>query len=155
MQELLNLDNYEKYINKENILLVCGKNFYSTELYQDIKLLNKNIIFFSDFTPNPTYESVEKGVQVFKQNNCEYIIVIGGGSAIDVAKCIKLYSNMDDSKNYLEQEIIPNDIKLLAIPTTAGTGSEATKFAVIYYNNIKQSVTHESIIPNYVFFIII
>ena len=72
---------------------------------------------------------------------------------MDVAKCIKLYSNMDDNKNYLDQKIVLNDVKLLAIPTTAGTGSEATKYAVIYYNNEKKSIEHESIIPNYVLFI--
>ena len=153
MQELLNLNNYIKYIDKENILLVCDKSFYNTELYKDIKKINKKIICFDDFNPNPTYESVRKGVEIFKKNKCEYIIAIGGGSSMDVAKCIKLYSNMDDNKNYLDQEIVLNDVKLLAIPTTAGTGSEATKYAVIYYNNEKKSIEHESIIPNYVLFI--
>lgn len=153
MQELLNLDNYEKYINKENILLVCDKSFYNTKLYEDIKKINKKIIYFDDFKPNPTYESVKKGVEIFKKNKCEYIIAIGGGSSMDVAKCIKLYSNMDDNKNYMEQKIVSNNIKLLAVPTTAGTGSEATKYAVIYYNNEKKSIEHESIIPNYVLFV--
>ena len=138
MQELLDLNNYIKYIDKENILLVCDKSFYNTKLYKDIKKINKKIICFDDFNPNPTYESVRKGVEIFKKNKCEYIIAIGGGSSMDVAKCIKLYSNMDDTKNYLDQEIVLNDVKLLAIPTTAGTGSEATKYAVIYYNNEKK-----------------
>ena len=153
MQELLDLNNYIKYIDKENILLVCDKSFYNTKLYKDIKKINKKIICFDDFNPNPTYESVRKGVEIFKKNKCEYIIAIGGGSSMEVAKCIKLYSNMDDTKNYLDQEIVLNDVKLLAIPTTAGTGSEATKYAVIYYNNEKKSIEHESIIPNYVLFI--
>ena len=56
---------------------------------------------------------------------------VGGGSPIDTAKCLKLYSNMDDKQNYLEQKIIQNETELIAIPTTAGTGSEATRFAVI------------------------
>ena len=55
---------------------------------------------------------------------------------------------MDSSRNYLEQPIVPNDVKLLAIPTTAGTGSEATRYAVIYYNGVKQSVADESCIPS-------
>lgn len=153
MQQILNLNNYKKYIDKDNILVVCGKEFINTNLYNDINSLNKNITYFTDFKPNPDYESVKKGVEIFKQNKCEFIIVVGGGSAIDVAKCIKLYSNMDDNKLYLEQEIVPNNITLLAVPTTAGTGSEATKFAVIYYNNIKQSIDHESIIPSLVLFV--
>ena len=54
---------------------------------------------------------------------------------------------MDPSVNYLKQEIVPCDIPFLAVPTTAGTGSEATRYAVIYYNGAKQSVTSDSIIP--------
>lgn len=76
-------------------------------------------------------ESIVNGVALFREENCEIIIAVGGGSAMDVAKCIKLYSNVDSKINYLEQKIIPNDIKLLAIPTTSGSGSEATRFAVI------------------------
>lgn len=56
---------------------------------------------------------------------------------------------MDDTKLYLEQECVENDILLIAVPTTSGTGSESTRYAVIYYEGRKQSVTHESILPSY------
>ncbi len=156
MQKILNLDSFKEYLSSiNNILIVCGKEFYKTNLCNELNniLNNKNYIYFDNFKPNPTYESVVDGIKVFKDNKLENIIVIGGGSAIDVAKCIKLFSNMDDSKNYLEQEIKENNVNLLAVPTTAGTGSEATKFAVIYYNNKKQSITHESCIPSLVLFL--
>ena len=71
---------------------------------------------------------------------------------MDLAKCVKLYATMDDSDDYINQPIVPNNIKLAAIPTTAGTGSEATRYAVIYYNGSKQSVTDESCIPSTVIF---
>jgi len=110
------------------------------------------VVRFSDFKPNPLYESVVEGIKVFHKNKCDLIVAVGGGSAIDVAKCIKLYSNMDDSKNYLKQKIVPNEITLLAVPTTAGTGSEATRYAVIYFNGEKQSVADYSCIPSIVLF---
>jgi len=110
------------------------------------------LIPFSDYQANPRYESVEKGAALFNANHCGAIMAVGGGSAIDVAKCIKLFSNMDPAKNYLEQTIVPNDIPFLVMPTTSGTGSEATRYAVIYYNGVKQSVTHASCIPDTVIF---
>lgn len=105
---------------------------------------------FSEFTPNPLYEQVVEGVKLFNENNCDTIVAVGGGSTIDVAKCIKLYSKMDTSINYLKQEKVDTGIPLIAVPTTAGTGSESTRHAVIYYEGVKQSISHESIVPNYV-----
>lgn len=105
-------------------------------------------IEFGDFTPNPLYEQVCEGVKLFNQNECEMIVAVGGGSAIDVAKCIKLYCKMDDSVNYLQQEKADTKIPLIAIPTTAGTGSESTRHAVIYFEGKKQSISHPSIVPN-------
>lgn len=104
---------------------------------------------FSDFTPNPLYEQVCKGVDLFNEEQCELIVAVGGGSTIDVAKCIKLYCRMDSSINYLKQEMFDSGITLIAIPTTAGTGSESTRHAVIYYNSAKQSISHTSILPDY------
>lgn len=71
---------------------------------------------------------------------------------MDVAKCIKLYSNMNNDENYLKQKIVPNDVPLIAVPTTAGTGSEATRYAVIYYEGEKQSIVDYSCIPSIVLF---
>lgn len=104
---------------------------------------------FSEFTPNPLYEQVCKGVELFNKEQCELIVAVGGGSTIDVAKCIKLYCKMDDSINYLNQEMFDSGITLVAVPTTAGTGSESTRHAVIYYEGVKQSISHPSIVPDY------
>lgn len=158
MKQKIISNNYEEimdWINSTHIkrlLLVCGASIKSHEkLYNYFLGLPKNnvdVVFFSDFKPNPTYESVVAGVNCFKDNACNGILAVGGGSAMDVAKCIKIYSNLDSSQNYLKQSIIPNTIPFLAIPTTAGTGSEATKFAVIYYQGDKQSVADDSCIPD-------
>ncbi len=140
----------------KSILLVCDDsikflkiNDYFNRLEQDGRV---NLFRFSDFKPNPLYESVVKGVELLKMRGCDTVFAVGGGSAMDVAKCIKLYADMDSNENYLGQEIVPNGIRLMALPTTAGTGSEATRYAVIYYNGEKQSVAHQSIIPSAVLF---
>ncbi|MBQ4284206.1 MAG: phosphonoacetaldehyde reductase [Lachnospira sp.] len=147
------LDNYIRDNGVKSIFLVCGASIKYLDIKKYIDGLVQrgiNIVCFSEFESNPLYDSVVKGVKLFKESGCDVIMAVGGGSAMDVAKCIKLYSNMDDDKNYLTQEIVPNDVKLIAVPTTAGTGSEATRYAVIYYNGEKQSVSHTSCIPDFV-----
>ncbi|MBR6091480.1 MAG: phosphonoacetaldehyde reductase [Bacteroidales bacterium] len=130
------------------VLLVCDSSFPFLIIKNDIEHMEVPHVMFDQFTPNPLYEDVCKGVNLFQENHCDTILAVGGGSSIDVAKCIKLYCKMDKDKLYLEQEYKDTGIKLIAIPTTAGTGSESTRYAVIYYDGKKQSVTHDSIIPD-------
>ncbi len=135
----------------KRLFLVCGRSIERLPLWEYFKTLPSRLGIeatrFSGFKPNPTYESVADGVREFRRRECDAIVAVGGGSAMDVAKCVKLYSNMAEDTDYVLQPIIPNDIPLIAVPTTAGTGSEATRFAVIYYKGEKQSVTDSSCIP--------
>lgn len=144
--------SYIRESQMSKVMVVCDGSLrhlrISSYLERAERELGIVVTYFSDFKPNPLYESVVRGVEQFRRSDCDSIIAVGGGSTIDVAKCVKVYSNMDPGKNYLCQEIIPNDIKFLAIPTTAGTGSEATRFAVIYYNSEKQSIAHEGCLPD-------
>ena len=154
-QELMEvLSEIQKERDVHQVLLVCGASFRRQKLYETLcgTLKERGMILteFSDFSPNPKYESVVAGIETYRQHHCNMIIAAGGGSAMDVAKCIKLFAFMNLAENCLTQEIVANDIPLLAIPTTAGTGSEATRFAVIYYQGNKQSVNHTSCIPEYV-----
>lgn len=121
-------------------------------LWDGLEELGVAVTRFSDFEPNPRYWSAEEGVERFRESGSEAILAIGGGSAMDVAKCVKLYSNMEPGNCFLEQEVVPNDTGLFAIPTTAGTGSEATRYAVIYHHGEKQSVTHPDCVPSGVIF---
>ena len=136
-------------IKTQKFLLVCGKSFDLSKTKDVIEKLGIPYIRFSEFSSNPLYEDVVKGVSRFKEERCDTIVAVGGGSAIDVAKCIKLYSNMNEDICFLEQEYADSGVPIVAIPTTAGTGSESTRFAVIYYKGNKQSVAHESIVPDY------
>lgn len=130
------------------VLLVCDSSFPFLSIKNDIERMEVPYVVFDQFTPNPLYEDVCKGVDLFQIENCDTILAVGGGSSLDVAKCIKLYCQMRKDKLYLEQEYEDTGVKLVAIPTTAGTGSESTRYAVIYYDGKKQSVTHDSIIPD-------
>lgn len=151
-------DSYKKigdYFEKQNIknLFIVVFHYKNRPAIIDyLESLNIKISYFSDYTPNPTYEEVCNGVECFRKSGAQAILVIGGGSAIDVSKCIKAFSTMNDDVNYLEQPILNNNIKLICVPTTAGTGSEATRYAVIYYEGNKQSVTSEYLIPEVVIF---
>ena len=137
-------------------LIVCDDSFKFLNFSQKIGFLSQKhdicFKFFTNFQPNPDYSSVAEGVKFFQDSKCDAIFAIGGGSAIDVAKCIKLYAHQDANELLLDKPFEKNDVKLFAMPTTAGTGSEATKYAVIYYNGEKQSITHENCIPEFVFF---
>jgi len=145
------LDQYWNERGITRIFLVCGKSFQKLKIKEYFAQLPKTrgveVIQFSDFTPNPVYEDMEKGIQLFLDTECDAVVAIGGGSALDIAKCIKLYAAMPNAVNYLKQEIVLNDIPLIAMPTTAGTGSETTRYAVLYYQGEKQSINHPSIIP--------
>lgn len=136
-------------LGSKKVFIVCDDSYNFLSIKNDIDSLSISHVFFNDFTPNPLYNDVCKGVDLFNQEECDAILAVGGGSSIDVAKCIKLYCKMNKEQLYLEQEYKDSCVPLLAIPTTAGTGSESTRYAVIYYEGKKQSITHESIVPNY------
>ncbi len=144
-----NLGGVLKGLKRHRPLLVSDAAFELLDAKEHINELDIPIVRFSEFTANPRYEDVFKGVERFRHEGCDSVIAIGGGSAIDVGKCIKLFCKMNQENNYLEQKFIDTKIPLIAIPTTAGTGSESTKFAVIYFEGAKQSITHESIIPDF------
>ena len=140
-----NPDALLEALSEKKILLVCGKSFDRLEIAESVSRLNP--VRFSGFSPNPVYEDVCAGVDLFRASGCDAILAVGGGSALDTAKCIKLFAPMDPATNYLQQPYEDNPIALYAIPTTAGTGSESTRHAVIYYNGEKQSVSHPDIVP--------
>lgn len=140
-------------LEKENVIrpfFVVGTAFRCLSLMDVIKKQYPQSVFFDKFLPNPSYESIVVGIKLFRNYNCDFIVAVGGGSAIDVAKSIKAFAFIDEPKCYLNYSIEENGIKIVAVPTTAGTGSEATQFGVIYYKGVKQSVSHESLLPDYV-----
>lgn len=149
MNQEIKLEELDGLLSDKKVFLVCGKSFDGLSIKENIEKACNEIVRFSDFSPNPVYEDVCKGVKLFHKEQCNAILAVGGGSAMDVAKCIKLFAPMDGQKNYLDQEITESDILFIAIPTTAGSGSESSKHVVIYYQNQKQSISHENALPDY------
>lgn len=137
----------------KRVFLVAGKSFLRLPIGQDLEEIFSDLdlrtYHFSSFQANPLLEDVEKGIEAFYDFQGDVILAVGGGSALDTAKCIKLFSGLSKEKSYLEQEYTENGIPLITHPTTAGTGSESTPYAVIYQDGEKCSVEHESIYPRY------
>lgn len=144
-------------INKvENIFLVSEWNTYelsgAKEIFEPI-FNNFNVKHFSKFELNPKIEDIQRGIELFRTNHIDVVIAIGGGSSIDMAKAINFiqaqeFNNIEDIViNKIENA--KKGFPLIAIPTTFGTGSEATHFAVVYLNKIKYSLSHSYILPDY------
>ena len=130
-----------------NYMLICSASLINSELMLFLENLEVPFTRFSDFKSNPTYKNICDGIDIYRRLKCDGIIALGGGSAIDVAKCVKLYGNEALVDDYLNISEFHYNVPLIAIPTTAGTGSESTRFAVIYKNGEKLSINHESILP--------
>jgi len=123
----------------DKVFLVCSKKAFTdcgAAAHID-KIKNVQFVQFNDFEINPKMEDVNKGIELFLHSEAKAIVAVGGGSSIDMAKLIRHVS---------EQRKLP----FIAVPTTVGSGSEATSFAVMYVNKVKQSIADISILPNVV-----
>ena len=146
-----------KKVGCEKLFLVVDSSYPFLNIKDAIEALPvKERVMFSDFTPNPLYEQVCNGIELLKSSNCDTILAIGGGSAIDVAKCIKLAVLAKEGNAAIVPPLVSRrlpivglKIPFIAIPTTAGTGSESTHNAVMYYEGAKQTVTNDGVLPDY------
>ena len=138
------------------VFVVSDSSFPFLNIKDDIENMGVPHVMFSDFTPNPVFEDVCKGIDLFQITKCDCILAVGGGSAIDVAKCIKLAvlakeGNAAIIPPLVSQRLLIDGKKIpfIAIPTTAGTGSESTHNAVMYYEGAKQTVTNDGVLPDF------
>lgn len=143
----------EKVFEQNNVqkpFVCCGRSFEKTKIFEYLKKFN--IVVWDKIRPNPRFEDMVDASELFKKEGCDFMIAAGGGSPMDSAKMIRLMATNDVSK-CLDEPMQNNDIKALFIPTTAGTGSEATKTSVFYLNeNEKTSIANYDFIPDYVIF---
>lgn len=145
-----------KEVGCRKVFLVMDSSYPFLNIKDEIEILPVEKVKFSDFTPNPLYEQVCKGIDLFQITQCDTLLAVGGGSAIDVAKCIKLAVLAKEGNDAIIPPVVNtrvecdgSKIPFIAIPTTAGTGSESTHNAVMYYEGAKQTVTNDGVLPDY------
>lgn len=137
------------------VFVVCDSSYPFLNIKPDIENMGVPHVLFSDFAPNPLYKDVCKGIDLFQITKCDTLLAVGGGSAIDVAKCIKLAVLAKEGNAAIIPPLVNTRVEcdgsklpFIAIPTTAGTGSESTHNAVMYYEGAKQTVTNDGILPD-------
>lgn len=106
----------------------------------------------SNITPNPTLDEVESAIETFRTFHPDVVVAVGGGSVIDLAKAVRLLAAQEAQSRDIVTGLVaamPAGTPLVAIPTTSGTGSEATHFAAVYVDGVKHSLAHESARPDF------
>ena len=147
----------------QNPLFVTDKDLINLPMVKEVisKIKNKidNVEVFSDFSGNPIGENVEEGVKEFKKNKCDGVIAFGGGSGLDVGKAIAFMSaqtrpiwDFEDIGDYWKRANNENIPPIIAIPTTAGTGSETGRASAIINKEtgVKKIIFHPKFLPSIV-----
>ena len=157
-----NINNLKKFISDKKfkkIFILTGKKSYvlsgAKKIFSRL-LKNKETSFYYKVSPFPEVNELKKIIISLRKFSPDLIVAVGGGSVLDYAKA----ANATGFDTNLKKQIINNDpiikkkiCKLVAIPTTAGSGAEVTSSAVIYINKIKYSVESNLIKPDYFFLV--
>lgn len=116
-------------------------------------LASREVTSFDAFTPNPKDHEIDAAIAVLRDSRPDLILAVGGGSGLDVAKLARAC----DREGFAARQVIRGEAPvntqgptLLAVPTTAGTGSEATHFSAVYIDGRKYSLAHASMLPDIV-----
>jgi len=122
--------------NYERIAIISGRTSLDTTGMRSFlkkKLDNKKLSFFCEIEPNPSIDTVVRGGDFVNNQNCQAIVAVGGGSALDAGKAIAaLCTNRENFQQLIDQNVFPKQpLPLVAIPTTCGTGSEMNHYAII------------------------
>ena len=150
-------------LNISNPLFVTDKDLINLDMVKNIILELKknfnNLSIFSNFSGNPFGENVEEGVLEFKKNKCDGVIAFGGGSGLDVGKAIAFMSgqsrpiwDFEDIGDYWKRANENTIAPIIAVPTTAGTGSETGRASAIINKKtgIKKIIFHPKFLPSIV-----
>ncbi|NLU25334.1 MAG: iron-containing alcohol dehydrogenase [Clostridiales bacterium] len=153
------LENLKTMVrDAKKVAIFTDKGILSTGLVDlplaKLREAGKETVVISDLPPEPTYLQVQKLVDVFKTSGADFIVAVGGGSAMDTAKLASLLA----TDHYTVKDLLDNPglavktVKTCLIPTTAGTGSEATPNAIVAVpeKELKVGIVNISMVPDYV-----
>ncbi|MDC7234668.1 MAG: phosphonoacetaldehyde reductase [Spirochaetales bacterium] len=145
----------EDFPSCRTVLLVTGRASYEAcGASREIERIfaGCEIVRFSDFETNPRLEDLQKGLPLCRK--ADLIVAVGGGSVLDMAKLLKAFAacdgNPEDFVTGRKKLESLSSLPLIAVPTTSGSGSESTHFAVVYVNKIKYSLAHPELLPSIV-----
>ena len=144
-------------------LLVTDKDLVNLDMVKNVILEIKknlnNLSIFSNFSGNPSGDNVNDGVKIFNENKCDGVIAFGGGSGLDVGKAIAFMSgqersiwDFEDIGDYWKRADEKNIASIIAVPTTAGTGSETGRASAIINKEtgVKKIIFHPKFLPSIV-----
>ena len=160
---IIEINSACKSLKIKKPLFVTDKDLAGLDFVKNIiKIIEKefkNLNIFSNFSGNPNGDDVDKGVKEFKKNNCDGVIAFGGGSGLDVGKAIAFMSgqtrpiwDFEDIGDYWKRANNDNIAPIIAVPTTAGTGSETGRASAIINNEtgVKKIIFHPKFLPSIV-----
>ena len=160
---IIEINSACKSLKIKKPLFVTDKDLVGLDFVKNIiKIIEKefkNLNIFSNFSGNPNGENVDEGVKEFKKNNCDGVIAFGGGSGLDVGKAIAFMSgqtrpiwDFEDIGDYWKRANNDNIAPIIAVPTTAGTGSETGRASAIINNEtgVKKIIFHPKFLPSIV-----
>jgi alcohol dehydrogenase class IV len=139
------------------VLVTGGKSYIGSGAKEAIEpqLEDLNVEHVSGFAPNPRVEDVDAGLAALERaaaKGTPTIIGVGGGSAMDMAKLIAAGASQPKPLREMlrgKEKLVGTNAQFILIPTTAGTGSEATHFATVYDGTQKYSVAHQTLLPGW------
>lgn len=142
----------------KNVLIVTDKGIVNAGLLKPIKdaleAASYSVTVYDGVQPNPTYMNVDEATALYKENSCDMVIGLGGGSPIDAAKGVLVMANHPSDQHMYyggaaDQKPITADVPpLIAVPTTSGTGSEVSRGAIITdKTNRKRSLGSVHLLP--------
>lgn len=145
-------------IKSSKVLVITDKGIINAEIYAKLKEIldseKQQTVLFDGVQPDPSIKLVSEISEMARKEKADIIIGLGGGSSIDTAKvAAALVNNKKNINEYIGSDLIENEsLPVIAIPTTAGTGSEVTPIAILSdeEEQLKKGIVSSKIIPKYV-----